>query len=134
MTTPARSPYAAEDLTHLRDSGITLPAGTQVVFFGAVRTDHPGHGEPLVVTATAGSVKVSALRKFPAKGRATGGVRAHRLRSGESGLAAAWVGPRPVAATGKGDPLELPQVDPRRDGSGEVRDNPDVIGSLIERG
>jgi DNA gyrase subunit A len=115
-------------------AGITLPAGTQVVFFGAVRTDHPGHGEPLVVTATAGSVKVSALRKFPAKGRATGGVRAHRLRSGESGLAAAWVGPRPVAATGKGDPLELPQVDPRRDGSGEVRDNPDVIGSLIERG
>ena len=38
-----------------------------------------------------------ALREFPAKGRATGGVRAHRFLKGEDALALAWVGPAPAA-------------------------------------
>ncbi|TNH30148.1 DNA topoisomerase 4 subunit A [Micromonospora orduensis] len=115
-------------------AGINLPAGAHVVFFGAVRTDDPGHGEPMVVTSTGATVKVTPFRSYPAKGRATGGVRAHRFLKGETDVAVAWVGPRPVGATGTGDPVELPAADPRRDGSGfAVMLGPTVVGHLIER-
>jgi len=115
-------------------AGINLPTGAHVVFFGAVRIDDPEHGEPLVVTATGLSVKVTPLSEYPAKGRATGGVRTHRFLKGESGLAVAWIGPRPAGATDKGGPVELPEVELRRDGSGTVRQCPDIIGHLVERG
>jgi DNA gyrase subunit A len=106
-------------------SGINLSAGARVVFFGAVRTDDPGHGEPMVVTSTGATVKVTPFQAYPAKGRATGGVRAHRFLKGETDVAVAWVGPRPV---------ELPAADPRRDGSGfAVMLGPTVIGHQIER-
>lgn len=115
-------------------AGINLPAGVQVAFFGAVRTDDPGHGEPMVVTSTGATVKVTPFKAYPAKGRATGGVRAHRFLKGETDVAVAWVGPRPVGATGTGDPVELPAADPRRDGSGfAVMLGPTVVGHLIER-
>ncbi|GAB3957464.1 hypothetical protein GCM10027614_72990 [Micromonospora vulcania] len=52
-------------------AGINLPAGARVVFFGAVRTDDPGHGEPMVVTSTGATVKVTPFKAYPAKGRAT---------------------------------------------------------------
>ncbi|MBO4209387.1 DNA gyrase/topoisomerase IV subunit A, partial [Micromonospora echinofusca] len=42
-------------------AGINLAAGAQVRFFGAVRTDDPQHGEPMVVTSTGRSVKVTAF-------------------------------------------------------------------------
>ncbi|GAA4712666.1 DNA gyrase/topoisomerase IV subunit A [Phytohabitans rumicis] len=115
-------------------AGINLDAGAQVVFFGAVRTDDPEHGEPMVVTSTGGSVKVTPLSAYPPKGRATGGVRAQRFLKGERRLALAWVGPRPAAASGTGDPVTLPAVDPRRDGSGAAMYGPKVVGHLIERG
>ena len=70
-----------------------------MVFFGAIRTDDPRHGEPMVVTSTGGRVKVTPFAAYPAKGRATGGVRAHRFLKGETRLVLAWVGPRPVGAT-----------------------------------
>nr|MDT0656767.1 DNA topoisomerase IV subunit A [Micromonospora sp. DSM 115978] len=115
-------------------AGVNLAAGARVLFFGAVRTDDPDHGEPLVVTATDRSVKVTPLGAYPPKGRATGGVRAHRFLKGESGLELAWVGPRPVGATRTGESVALPPVDPRRDGSGAaVMLVPQVVGHLIER-
>ena len=115
-------------------AGINLAAGAEVVFFGAVRTDDPQHGEPMVVTSTGTQVKVTPFAEYPAKGRATGGVRAQRFLKGETRLAVAWVGPRPVGASGTGDPVELPGPDPRRDGSGEaVLMGPQIIGHLIER-
>ncbi|MFI5927606.1 DNA topoisomerase (ATP-hydrolyzing) [Micromonospora sp. NPDC051543] len=115
-------------------AGINLPAGARVVFFGAVRTDDPGHGEPMVVTSTGATVKVTPFQAYPAKGRATGGVRAHRFLKGETDVAVAWVGPRPVGATATGEPVELPAADPRRDGSGfAVMLGPTVVGHLIER-
>ncbi|MEV4463877.1 DNA topoisomerase IV subunit A [Micromonospora echinofusca] len=115
-------------------SGINLPAGARVVFFGAVRTDDPGHGEPMVVTSTGATVKVTPFEAYPAKGRATGGVRAHRFLKGETDVAVAWVGPRPVGATATGEPVELPAADPRRDGSGfAVMLGPTVIGHQIDR-
>jgi DNA gyrase subunit A len=116
-------------------AGINLGAGAHVLFFGAVRTDDPQHGEPMVVTSTGGSVKVTPFNLYPAKGRGTGGVRAQRFLKGESRLVVAWAGPRPAAATDIGDPIELPTVDIRRDGSGApvILVGADLVGHLIER-
>ncbi|KAA9165640.1 DNA topoisomerase IV subunit A [Amycolatopsis acidicola] len=115
-------------------AGIKLAPGASVVFFGAVRTDDPEHGEPMVVTATGQSVKMTPFREYPAKGRATGGVRAHRFLKGEEALSVAWIGPRPAGASRTGDPVELPEPTDRRDGSGASHPGPDVVGHLIERG
>jgi DNA gyrase subunit A len=116
-------------------SGINLSADARAIFFGAIRTDDPEHGEPMVVSSTGRGVKVTPFSAYPAKGRATGGVRAHRFLKGESALEMAWIGPRPVGATGSGEPVALPEVDPRRDGSGAVvLLAPEVVGHLIERG
>jgi DNA gyrase subunit A len=115
-------------------TGITLAAGADVVFFGAVRTDDPHHGEPMVVTSTGSTVKVTPFTQYPAKGRATGGVRAHRFLKGDTQLTLAWIGPRPAGATHTGDPVELPAEDDRRDGSGTATPSPHVVGHLIQRG
>ncbi|QFZ21651.1 DNA gyrase subunit A [Saccharothrix syringae] len=114
-------------------AGINLASGARVVFFGAVRTDDDEHGEPMVVTSTGQSVKVTPFSAYPAKGRATGGVRAQRFLKGENALVLAWVGPRPVGAAENGAPVELPEVDERRDGSGHAHPGPDVVGHLVER-
>ena len=67
----------------------------------------------------AGSVKVTPLHEFPAKGRATGGVRCHRFLRGEEALVMAWAGPAPaVGATEDGSPVILPDPVGKRDGSG----------------
>ncbi len=67
----------------------------------------------------AGSVKVSPYAEFPAKGRATGGVRCHRFLKGEDALILAWAGPsRALGATEAGGPVDLPGPFGRRDGSG----------------
>ncbi|OXM64808.1 DNA gyrase/topoisomerase IV subunit A [Amycolatopsis vastitatis] len=113
-------------------AGMNVGAGA-VVFFGAVRTDDDEHGEPMVITATGQSVKVTPFSEYPAKGRATGGVRAQRFLKGETALRVAWIGPRPAAAARNGDPVELPEIDVRRDGSGHAHPGPDVVGHLIER-
>ncbi|GAA4250016.1 DNA topoisomerase 4 subunit A [Dactylosporangium darangshiense] len=114
-------------------AGINLAPDTHALFFAAITTKDPQHGEPMVVTATMGNAKVTPLRLYPAKGRATGGVRAQRFLKGESHLVLAWVGPRPVAASTKGDPRDLPAADARRDGSGAQLRAPDLIGHQVER-
>jgi DNA gyrase subunit A len=115
-------------------AGINLAVGANVVFFGAIRTDDKEHGEPMVVTSSGRSVKVTPFELYPAKGRATGGVRAQRFLKGEDGLALAWIGPRPAGSSATGNAVELPAPDPRRDGSGAAHPGPDVVGHLIERG
>jgi DNA gyrase subunit A len=105
--------------------GIRVAHGSRVVFFGAVSAglDH------VVVTASgsssalpgteAGSVKVTTFAEYPGKGRATGGVRCHRYLKGEDTLVFAWVGPAPArAAANSGAPVDLPEPDTKRDGSG----------------
>ncbi|RZU49140.1 DNA gyrase subunit A [Krasilnikovia cinnamomea] len=115
-------------------AGISLSAGAEVIAFHVVPTDDPEHGEPMVVTSTGHQVKVTPFALYPAKGRATGGVRVQRFLKGESRLAVAWVGPRPVGSSATGDPVELPEPDRRRDGSGEaVMMGPQIVGHLIER-
>ena len=114
-------------------AGINLSGDAHVVFFGAIRTDDDEHGEPMVVTSSGQSVKVTPFSEYPAKGRATGGVRSQRFLKGETHLVLAWIGSRPAGADDKGTPVELPDVDPRRDGSGHAHPGPDVIGHLVER-
>ena len=66
-----------------------------------------------------GSVKVTPLDRYPAKGRATGGVRAQRFLRGEDRLVLAWVGVGPARAVGSGgQKVALPEPDERRDASG----------------
>ncbi len=124
-------------------AGIRLGDGQRVVFFGAVDPD----SEAVVVTAagtsgalpgTSGaSVKVTPFSEYPAKGRATGGVRAQRFLKGEDTLLVGWVGPAPArAATPQGAPAPLPPLDPRRDGSGLPTSKPvaAVGGPLVPGG
>ncbi|MGW4462527.1 DNA gyrase/topoisomerase IV subunit A [Micromonospora sp. NPDC004704] len=115
-------------------AGVNLTTDAQVLFFGAVRTNDPEQGDPMVVTSTGSGVKVTPFALYPAKGRATGGVRAQRFLKGETRLVVAWVGPRPVGASKRGEPLALPATDERRDGSGTAIFGPDIIGHLVERG
>lgn len=101
-------------------AGIKLGVDQKVVSFNVVDLKDVDHGEPMVVTYTGGSVKVTPFKEYPGKGRATGGVRSHKFLKGESELVKAWVGSRPVASTLKGEPVDLPDVNPRRDGSGSA--------------
>jgi DNA gyrase subunit A len=105
-------------------AGVRLSSGEHVSWFGAlVPTD------AVVVTASGsstalpgtepGAVKVTPFSEYPAKGRATGGVRCHRFLKGEDTLVFAWAGPAPArAAASSGAPVDLPDATGRRDGSG----------------
>jgi len=106
-------------------SGIKLAPGARVVFFGAADPRAPN----LVVTSSGssgalpgtepGSLKVTPYSEYPAKGRATGGVRCHRFLRGEDTLVLGWVGGSPArAAAANGVALELPDASGKRDGSG----------------
>jgi DNA gyrase subunit A len=108
-------------------AGIKLAAGQRVVAFGAVRADQLTSAVVVTVAGAsdalpgtqAGSAKVTPFEVYPGKGRATGGVRAHRFLRNEDALILAWVGAAPAWATGSaGQPVELPPLDPRRDMSG----------------
>jgi DNA gyrase subunit A len=76
-----------------------------------------------------GSGKVSDFSEFPAKGRATGGVRSQRFLKGEDQLTLAWIGPTPARAVGSdGSARTLPDSGARRDASGTPLDA--VIGAV----
>ncbi len=106
-------------------AGIKLSPGARAVSFGAVRDIDSAHvvtiagsGDALPGTQN-GAVKVSPMAIYPAKGRATGGVRCQRLLKGEDGLLLAWVGDgQPMACATSGSPVDLPEPTDRRDGSG----------------
>lgn len=116
-------------------AGINLAAGSSVIFFGVIDSEV----EPVVATISSssstiagtdpGRAKVSLLSEFPAKGRATGGVRAHAFLKGEDMLSTAWAGPAPAVAVGTdGSVRQLPEVGAKRDASGSPLDS--VIGSI----
>ena len=95
-------------------AGIKLAAKAQAIWFGVTPLV-----DAAVVTVTEGTAKVSSFDEYPAKGRATGGVRCHRFLKNETALTLAWVGPMPaVAAADSGAAIELPPANGRRDGSG----------------
>ncbi len=109
-----------------KGSGIAgIKASAPVIFFGAV----PDTDAEVVTVAApdadrlgdpASSVKITELSQYPAKGRATAGMRCHRFLSTENALVLGWAGPTPaIACTSKGAPVELPAERGRRDGSGD---------------
>ena len=116
-------------------AGIKLAPGSRAVFFGTVSSGTGPGAEAVVVTVAgsaaalpgtdAGTAKVTPFSEYPAKGRATGGVRCHRFLRGEDTLLLAWAGPAPaLAAAASGAPVELPPADGRRDGSGVALSQP----------
>ena len=84
-------------------AGFRLHEGARVIAGAAVPEELLA--EAVVVTVAGsegslpgtggGSVKVTPLDRYPAKGRATGGVRSHRFLRGEDELVVAWVGVAP---------------------------------------
>ncbi|MFI5633186.1 DNA topoisomerase (ATP-hydrolyzing) subunit A [Streptomyces sp. NPDC051664] len=105
-------------------AGVKLTAGAEVLSFDAVDpavdamvfTVAGSHGtlDDSVLTA-----KLTPFDQYPRKGRATSGVRCQRFLKGEDVLVFAWAGAKPArAAQRNGTPTELPEPDPRRDGSG----------------
>ncbi len=111
-------------------AGIKLTAGSTVTWFGAL-----GPADSVVVTSSGsstalpgtepGAVKVTPFSEYPAKGRATGGVRCHRFLKGEDALVFAWAGDAPArGAAASGAPVDLPDATGRRDGSGTPGSQP----------
>ncbi|WP_327352933.1 DNA gyrase/topoisomerase IV subunit A [Streptomyces sp. NBC_01304] len=106
-------------------AGIKLTDGAKVISFTAV--DPAAEAVVFTIAGSRGTLddsvqttaKVTPFDQYPRKGRATGGVRCQRFLKGEDCLSFAWAGPTPALATQKnGQPSELPEIDPRRDGSG----------------
>ena len=89
-------------------------------------------GQSDALPGTGGAaVKVTPFAEYPAKGRATGGVRCQRFLKGEDGLVLAWIGPPPVfGATEAGIIVELTGMTGRRDGSGNAVTRPlSILGT-----
>jgi DNA gyrase subunit A len=106
-------------------AGIRLDDGARVVWFGVVDPSRPGVVVTVAGSSTAlpgtqvGGGKVSDYAEYPAKGRATGGVRTQRFLKGEDVLLLAWAGAAPAkAVSAVGKPVPLPEEIGRRDGSG----------------
>jgi DNA gyrase subunit A len=118
-------------------AGIKLAADDEVIHFGTVRANDPaavvvtiaGTNGALPGTAP-GTAKVTAFEEYPAKGRATGGVRVHRFLKGEDTLLLAWAGHGPAkASSAAGVARALPHEHGRRDGSGVPLSQPvEAIG------
>ncbi|MEV4673708.1 MULTISPECIES: DNA gyrase/topoisomerase IV subunit A [Actinomadura] len=114
-------------------AGIKLGTGASVLWFGALDPSREarvitvsGSSSALPGTQT-GAIKLADFADFPSKGRATGGVRAHRFLKGEDVLLQAWAAPTPLrAAAANGKPAMLNVTMGRRDGSGERLDTPIV--------
>ena len=112
-------------------AGVRLAPGARVTSFtaltpaaSAVVVTIAGSADALPGT-DAGSIKITPLGEYPAKGRGTGGVRCHKFRSGEDTLVLAWVGLGPArAATASGVPADLPTVLGKRDGTGSPGTTP----------
>ncbi|MDN3267444.1 DNA topoisomerase IV [Streptomyces sp. DH-12] len=106
-------------------TGIKLGEGAKVISFTAV--DPAADAVVFTVAGSRGTLddsvqttaKLTPFDQYPRKGRATGGVRCQRFLKGEDCLSLAWAGPAPARAAQKnGAAVSLPQIDPRRDGSG----------------
>ncbi|WP_139417187.1 DNA topoisomerase (ATP-hydrolyzing) subunit A [Agromyces laixinhei] len=121
-------------------AGINLGGGAHVIHFTSVAPADSAETVVVTIAATTdtllgtdpGSAKVSEFAEFPAKGRATGGVRSQRLLKGEDALHLAWVGRSPGLAVGPdGSARELPDSGAKRDGSGQPLGS--VVGAIGRR-
>jgi DNA gyrase subunit A len=107
-------------------AGIKVNDGAWVISFSVVSKDTQvvtvgGNSDALPGTQ-ARTIKISELAQFPAKGRATGGVRCHTLKRGEDILIFAGAASGPVRASNGANPVELPDFLSKRDASGSPTD------------
>ena len=105
---------------------MNLSDGASVIAFGAITDAETAQ----VITAAksgstlagidGGSLKRSSLSEFPAKGRATGGVRAHKFIRNEDHLYfAAISGEQPLGVSVDGKPVDVLAIElSKRDASG----------------
>lgn len=105
-------------------AGINLGAGERVLAFAVVSDN------AMVATSTGMTVKATPLSAFPAKGRATGGVRAHRFLKGETTLVAGAIGNYLVYLDANG-PVDTSDVSGGRADSGAKV--PSVVSILSTR-
>jgi DNA gyrase subunit A len=113
-------------------AGINLSEGSSVIAFGTVSNDTDmqvitaAKSESTLAGIDGGSLKRSLLTEFPAKGRATGGVRAHKFIRNEDHLYFASIAPlEALACAADGKPIELDSIElGKRDASGEQIDVP----------
>lgn len=97
-------------------AGIKLAAGQTVLAANLLTAEEVPFAN--VLTVTGQTVKLSPFKAYPAKGRATGGVRSHTMLKSENGLMAAYVGADIVATDATGTKVVLPPVNAKRDASG----------------
>jgi DNA gyrase subunit A len=118
-------------------AGSMLATDYQAVFIGAIAAgfaapdEVPATGTEGALPGTApGDGKVTAVVEYPAKRRATAGVRANSVLKGEDTLLLAWAGHGPAkASSSAGVARSLPQEHGRRHGSGiPLSQAVDVIG------
>jgi DNA gyrase subunit A len=108
-------------------AGINITEG-RAIYFGSL-----GNEATLVTCSNSslalgdtdpGSAKATKLSSYPRKGRGSMGVRCHRFLKGEDQLYfAKIVGPEFVGVDLDGNPIKLPAIDERRDGSGASLDS-----------
>ncbi|MDO5701479.1 MAG: DNA topoisomerase IV subunit A [Bowdeniella nasicola] len=110
--------------------GIKLAPDARVLALGVIASEEVAAASVVTVAAASEAplidqyAKVTPLDRYPGKGRATMGVRAHRMRAGHNALVRAWVGLDPRAVGDAGQPVALPEPDERRDGSGQALSYP----------
>lgn len=118
-------------------TGISLHDGVSVVWAGSVELESAQvltlSGSRSVLPGTeALRIKLSPLSEFPAKGRATGGVRAHSFLKGEDILVRAFVGATPLLMGASGKPVEIDLEPAKRDASGTpIETAVDAIGEAL---
>jgi len=106
-------------------AGIKLSEGAKAVYFTSIKVTK----DTQVLTAAsnsdslgavdAGSAKITEISEFPSKGRATGGVRAHKFIRDENQLYFGYVGNSPIlGSASSGKPLETPEYLAKRGASG----------------
>ena len=104
-------------------AGINLAKGSEAIYFGAVEDTAvvitAANNSSAISGTDSGSAKLSELSEFPMKGRATGGVRAHKFIRNEDQVYFAWAGNHEfLASAADGKPIEFDLEPSKRDASG----------------
>lgn len=106
-------------------AGIKLAEGAKTIYFTSITPSKTtqvltaANNSDSLGAVDSGSAKISLLTEFPAKGRATGGVRAQKFIRDENQLYFAYIGDSPLlAASSSGKPLEVESSLTKRDASG----------------
>jgi len=108
-------------------AGIKLADGAKTIYFTSISPSKTtqvltaANNSDSLGAVDSGSAKISMLTEFPAKGRATGGVRAQKFIRDENQLYFAYIGNSPLlAASSSGKPLEVESSLAKRDASGTL--------------